>query len=261
MAYLLLVPFVTRRERPANLRNKRMRIDDVLRRIQGEFLEMPGLRLTTSQAQRLWGLDREICETVLQSLVSEKFLRADTRWCVRSPRWGTRHPAGRCDRCCGVEIPLQIRPAGNLPRQPLRPVRFLVPGRSIDARGQADDRELKAARLQLPTDLSPTDARQHLRAMCKARPSPRRLADRCNRRSGPADRSGTHDTRRCRLKSESDRTAFPCCEPPPAVISDPDAVDAFRTDDRSWRGARGFDDGPSDSRNRLETFEAAFLEP
>jgi len=52
-----------------------MRIDDVLRRIQGEFLEMPGLRLTTSQAQRLWGLDREVCETVLQLLVSEKFLQ------------------------------------------------------------------------------------------------------------------------------------------------------------------------------------------
>ena len=36
-----------------------MRMDDVLQRIQGEFVEMPGLRLTAAQAQRLWGLDRE----------------------------------------------------------------------------------------------------------------------------------------------------------------------------------------------------------
>src|SRR5262245_25358211 len=31
--------------------------DDVLRRVQGEYLEMPGLRLTEAQARRLWGLD------------------------------------------------------------------------------------------------------------------------------------------------------------------------------------------------------------
>ena len=35
-----------------------MRIDEVLQRIQGEYLEMPGLRLTPAQAQRLWGLER-----------------------------------------------------------------------------------------------------------------------------------------------------------------------------------------------------------
>jgi hypothetical protein len=34
-----------------------MRTDDVHQRNQGEFIEMPGLRLTPAQAQRLWGLD------------------------------------------------------------------------------------------------------------------------------------------------------------------------------------------------------------
>jgi hypothetical protein len=42
-----------------------MRIDEVLQRIQGEFLEMPGLRLTPAQAQRLWGLDRDVCDALL----------------------------------------------------------------------------------------------------------------------------------------------------------------------------------------------------
>jgi hypothetical protein len=51
-----------------------MRIDDVLQRIQGEFIEMPGLRLTAAQAQRLWGLDREVCDRLLGALVEAKFL-------------------------------------------------------------------------------------------------------------------------------------------------------------------------------------------
>ena len=33
--------------------------DGFFQRVQGEFLEMPGLRLTQPQACRLWGLDRE----------------------------------------------------------------------------------------------------------------------------------------------------------------------------------------------------------
>ena len=51
-----------------------MRIDDVLQRIQGEFVEMPGLRLTAAQAQRLWGLERDLCRSLLSSLVDAKFL-------------------------------------------------------------------------------------------------------------------------------------------------------------------------------------------
>ena len=48
--------------------------DDVLRRVQGEYKEMPGLRLTKAQAQRLWGLDRAACEALLGALVDAKFL-------------------------------------------------------------------------------------------------------------------------------------------------------------------------------------------
>ena len=51
-----------------------MRIEDVLQRIQGEFIEMPGLCLTAAQAQRLWGLDREFCSKLLDTLVDAKFL-------------------------------------------------------------------------------------------------------------------------------------------------------------------------------------------
>ncbi len=51
-----------------------MRIEDVLQRIQGEYVEMPGLRLTAAQAQRLWGLERDACAALLEDLVSARFL-------------------------------------------------------------------------------------------------------------------------------------------------------------------------------------------
>ena len=48
--------------------------DEMLRRVRGEFLEMPGLRLTEAQARRLWGLDEAVCGAVLGSLLDAKFL-------------------------------------------------------------------------------------------------------------------------------------------------------------------------------------------
>ena len=48
--------------------------DEVLQRVQGEFLEMPGLRLTQAQARRLWGLDAASCDALLGALVDAKFL-------------------------------------------------------------------------------------------------------------------------------------------------------------------------------------------
>ena len=49
-------------------------LDDLLRRVQAEFLEMPGLRLTRAQARRLWALDDAVCEAVLSALVDARFL-------------------------------------------------------------------------------------------------------------------------------------------------------------------------------------------
>ena len=48
--------------------------EHLLRRARGEFLEMPGLRLTCEQAQRLWGLDDRTCSSLLDRLVDLKFL-------------------------------------------------------------------------------------------------------------------------------------------------------------------------------------------
>jgi hypothetical protein len=48
--------------------------EQILHRICGEYLEMPGLQLTRPQAQRLWGLDEQTCALLLESLTEEKFL-------------------------------------------------------------------------------------------------------------------------------------------------------------------------------------------
>jgi hypothetical protein len=49
-------------------------IEDVLNRLRVEYLEMPGLRLTAAQGQRLRGIERKMCQSVLDALVDVRFL-------------------------------------------------------------------------------------------------------------------------------------------------------------------------------------------
>jgi hypothetical protein len=49
-------------------------IEDVLNQLRSYFLGVPGLRLTSEQAQRLCGVEWTICKIVLDSLVQTKFL-------------------------------------------------------------------------------------------------------------------------------------------------------------------------------------------
>ena len=50
-------------------------IRQVLLRVQGEYHEMPGLKLTEAQAQRLLGMDCDTCAVVLGTLIERRFLR------------------------------------------------------------------------------------------------------------------------------------------------------------------------------------------
>jgi hypothetical protein len=49
-------------------------ITKLVERARGEFLEMPGLRLTTAQAQRLWAIDEDGCQAILGALIETRFL-------------------------------------------------------------------------------------------------------------------------------------------------------------------------------------------
>ena len=49
-------------------------LEEVIRRVRAEYLEMPGLQLTVAQAARLWHLDPVACEALLATLVQSRFL-------------------------------------------------------------------------------------------------------------------------------------------------------------------------------------------
>jgi len=49
-------------------------LDRLVARVRGEYCEMPGLRLTVTQARRLWQIDASTCEVLLEQLVHEDFL-------------------------------------------------------------------------------------------------------------------------------------------------------------------------------------------
>lgn len=51
-----------------------MNPEGLVRRVRGEYYEMPGLGLTVAQASRLWHVDAATCQAVLSRLVSEDFL-------------------------------------------------------------------------------------------------------------------------------------------------------------------------------------------
>ena len=52
----------------------RRRIEDLLTRIEGEFLATPGLRLTVHEAERRFGADEITCQAILDALVDSAVL-------------------------------------------------------------------------------------------------------------------------------------------------------------------------------------------
>lgn len=53
-----------------------LHVQELCARITCEYLEMPGLGLTLSQASHLWNEDAECCRRALNRLVAFGFLRA-----------------------------------------------------------------------------------------------------------------------------------------------------------------------------------------
>jgi hypothetical protein len=52
---------------------------ELLRRIEREYREMPGMCVTQPQAQRLWKLDATTCSFVLTTLIERGILRRTPR--------------------------------------------------------------------------------------------------------------------------------------------------------------------------------------
>lgn len=84
--------------------------EQLLRRIWGEYVEMPGLRLTRAQARRLWAVDEAVCTELLESLVNARLLvrGADGQYARAVER---------------SSLALQTRMAkADIPERPARPV-------------------------------------------------------------------------------------------------------------------------------------------
>ena len=81
-------------------------------RVQGEFHEMPGLKLTVRQAARLFSVETARCERVLGALVHDGILATDGLQFARagaSEIRAHRHPPGK--------YPRQWRGVATCPRQ------------------------------------------------------------------------------------------------------------------------------------------------
>ena len=70
-------------------------LEDCVQRIRAEYLDLPGLSLTARQAQRLWNLDSETCQRVLDMMIRDNFL-----WRTPQAQYVRRdwNPQLSCDR-------------------------------------------------------------------------------------------------------------------------------------------------------------------
>ncbi len=73
-------------------------------RVRSEFLEMPGMQLTLSQATRLWNLGADDCRNVLDFLVDTGFLM----WTPQRTVIRTGRPAD------AVEMAVMANPDGSV---------------------------------------------------------------------------------------------------------------------------------------------------
>jgi hypothetical protein len=50
-----------------------------LQLIRAEYREIPGLNLTKSQMQRLWGFDATVCDALIDALIATRVIRQTSR--------------------------------------------------------------------------------------------------------------------------------------------------------------------------------------
>jgi hypothetical protein len=84
--------------------------EQALERIRAEYQEMPGMKLTLEQVQRLSGVDKAVCRQVLDALVNAKFLYLGTdRSYTRSVDGSIRSRTVKAVRSAGFQSPASRR--------------------------------------------------------------------------------------------------------------------------------------------------------
>jgi hypothetical protein len=59
-----------------------MDVEVVAERVRAEFEEMPGMTLTMPQASRLFGIEHDVCRTIVERLITASYLRWTTAGAV-----------------------------------------------------------------------------------------------------------------------------------------------------------------------------------
>jgi hypothetical protein len=75
-----------------------MRIDDAIELIRMEYAELPGLKLTFWQAQRLWDLSDDVCSGALNTLTESRFLVRSVDGAYARPVWSAAARRASSDR-------------------------------------------------------------------------------------------------------------------------------------------------------------------
>jgi hypothetical protein len=83
----------------------------LLERIGAEYLEMPGMKLTTQQVQRLCGIEEPMCTVVLDSLVRAKFL------CLNADGTYVRVTEGKLPLARAVKATVHSKPFATTTRR------------------------------------------------------------------------------------------------------------------------------------------------
>lgn len=63
-----------------------MDVEVVAERVRAEFEEMPGMTLTMPQASRLFGIEHDVCRTIVERLITASYLRWTTAGTVTRVR-------------------------------------------------------------------------------------------------------------------------------------------------------------------------------
>jgi hypothetical protein len=75
-------------KQPMQYKNDENAVDiNLMARVYGEYMEMPGLQLTLAQASRLWNMQLATSAHVLERLVDASFLRRAGDRYVRADCW------------------------------------------------------------------------------------------------------------------------------------------------------------------------------
>jgi hypothetical protein len=80
----------------------------LISRLRAEYLEMPGLRLTRYQIQRLCGIDPTLCQAMLDVLVETGFL------CLKTDgTYARRHDGAERPAVTMPHVPIAKTPSGS----------------------------------------------------------------------------------------------------------------------------------------------------